>query len=113
MAETKQLPVWQTEYQILTAGARLKHILLLLSLTRRIIKKNSAKPNKLLPRASANPSASNFSERIYMIPRGQINRHDMREIACPGPCPAPGDTGVFRERGRTKGLCRVESPEAG
>ena len=27
----------------------------------------------------------------------------------PRPCPAPGDTGVFRERGRATGICRVES----
>ena len=30
----------------------------------------------------------------------------------PRPCPAPGDTGVFRERGRTAGICRVESTAA-
>ena len=25
-----------------------------------------------------------------------------------GPCPASGDTGVFRERGGAEGVCRVE-----
>ena len=32
MAAAKQLPVWQTEYQILTAGVRLKYALLIFGL---------------------------------------------------------------------------------
>ena len=31
----------------------------------------------------------------------------------PGPCPAPGDTGVFRERGGAEGIRRVESETTG
>ena len=31
----------------------------------------------------------------------------------PGPCPAPGDTGVFRERGGAEGIRRVEGKARG
>ena len=30
-----------------------------------------------------------------------------------GPCPAHGDTSVFRERGGAEGICRVESAATG
>ena len=37
------------------------------------------------------------------------NTIKLRQSPGPGPGPAPRDTSLFRERGRTAGVCRVES----
>ena len=68
----------------------------------------------LIPRPISNPNAEDGSQRVSITLWEPCSRqHDgiTNKVYCP--YPAPQNSSLFRERGRTAGVCRVESATAG